>query len=107
MRFAAAAAAPFLCSCLCAAFCSLLQHMMETLRKQAGGGSGLPMPALPSGLGSMAGKLAGALGGMGGTTGAAVGLVSSFLLGPGALGGQVPVICCDKQVDLYAARLAI
>ncbi|WIA30183.1 hypothetical protein OEZ86_000275 [Tetradesmus obliquus] len=88
-------------------YASLLQHMMETLRKQAGGGGGLSMPALPGGLGSMAGKLAGALGGMGGTTGAAVGLVSSFLLGPGALGEQVPVICCDKQVDLYAARLAI
>jgi hypothetical protein len=86
---------------------SLLQHMMETLRTQAGGGSGLSIPSLPGGLGGMAGKLAGALGGMGGTTGAAVGLVSSFLLGPGVLGGQVPVICCDKQVDLYTARLAI
>lgn len=88
--------------CLSPCPCSLLQHMMETLAKQGGVGGG--MPSLPGKLG----QLAGGLGGMGGgLTGAAVGLVSSFLLGPGALGGQVPVVCCDKQVDLYATQLAI
>lgn len=56
---------------------------------------------LPGGLGALAGGMTGGL------AGAAMGLMASFLLGPGAMGGQVPVICCDKQIDLYATRLGI
>eukprot|EP00775_Hariotina_reticulata_P010905 gene10905-11059_t len=72
-------------------YASLLQHMMETLRQQQG----------PGGTSSALSGLSGGL------TGVAVGLMASFLLGAGALGGQVPVICCDKQVDLYNMTLAI
>lgn len=68
--------------------------MMEVLCKQASSGGAAGLPGLPGGLG---GRL----------TGVAMGLMASFLLGAGALGGQVPVICCDKQIDLYATRLAI
>eukprot|EP00878_Enallax_costatus_P028864 GHUV01031216.1.p1 GENE.GHUV01031216.1~~GHUV01031216.1.p1 ORF type:complete len:146 (+),score=39.72 GHUV01031216.1:1438-1875(+) len=77
-------------------YASLLQHMMDSLHKRMGGSSA---GGLPSGLTSLTGG--------GGLTGAAVGLMASFLLGGGAMGAQVPVICCDKQVDLYATRLGI
>lgn len=69
-------------------YATVLQHMMEALRKQGGGGA----PSLSS------------LGGLGGGLG---GLVANFLLGPVAMGGQTPVMCCDKPVDLYSTRLAI
>jgi hypothetical protein len=52
---------------------SLLQHMMETLRQQQG----------PGGTSSALSGLSGGL------TGVAVGLMASFLLGAGSLGGQV------------------
>eukprot|EP00879_Flechtneria_rotunda_P001214 GHRR01001361.1.p1 GENE.GHRR01001361.1~~GHRR01001361.1.p1 ORF type:complete len:431 (+),score=130.21 GHRR01001361.1:238-1530(+) len=74
-------------------YASLLQHMMETLRKQSAGAAGPASLAIP-GLG-------------GGLSGIAVGMMASFLLGGAALGGQVPVICCDKQVDLYNICLRI
>ena len=70
----------------------LLQHMQESLKKQGGAAGGLPF-AIPS--------MGGGLAGMG------MQLVSSFLLGPAAMGGQTPVLCCDKKVDLYNTRLAI
>jgi hypothetical protein len=69
---------------------TLLTHMMETLRQQTGGGGG--------GLGLPTG------GGLGGLVG---GLVSSFLLGPAAMGGQTPVLCSDKPIDLYTTMLHI
>lgn len=76
---------------------SLLQHMMDSLQKRMGGSSA---GGLPSGLSALTGS-------GGGLAGAAVGLMASFLLGGGAMGGQVPVVCCDKQVDLYSTRLGI
>lgn len=87
---------------------SLLQHMMESLKKQGavggGGGGGGIMGALPGGLSSLGG-LGGGLTGM--AAGMAAGMLASFVLGPGAMGGQVPVLSCDKQVDIHQTRLAI
>lgn len=85
--------------------CRLLQHMMESLKKQgavAGGGGG----------GGVLGSALGTLGGLGGgltgmAAGMAAGMLASFVLGPGSMGGQVPVLSCDKQVDIHQARLAI
>jgi hypothetical protein len=67
----------------------LLQHMRDSLQKQGGAGGGLPTPQ------------------MGGLAGMGVKLVTSFLLGPGAMGGQTPVLSCDKQVDLYNTNLQL
>lgn len=66
--------------------------MMDSLQKRMGGSSA---GGLPGGLNTLTGA------------GGLAGLMSSFLLGGGAMGVQVPVICCDKQVDLYANRLGI
>lgn len=86
--------------------CRLLQHMMESLKKQGavGGGGG--------GSGGVLGSTLGTLGGLGGgltgmAAGMAAGMLASFVLGPGAMGGQVPVLSCDKQVDIHQMRLAI
>jgi hypothetical protein len=88
--------------------CRLLQHMMESLKKQGaaggGGGGGGIMGALPSGLSSL-GALGGGLTGM--AAGMAAGMLASFVLGPGSMGGQVPVLSCDKQIDVHQTRLAI
>jgi hypothetical protein len=70
----------------------LLQHMRESLNKQGGAVGGLPLP-IPS--------MGGGLAGLG------MQMVASFLLGPAAMGGQTPVLCCDKKVDLYNTTLAI
>jgi hypothetical protein len=71
-------------------YAQLLMHMHETLeRVTGGGGGGMQMPG-------------GALGG----------LVAGLLLGMpvggiGGMGGQSPVLCCDKQIDLYNTRINI
>ncbi|KAG2499084.1 hypothetical protein HYH03_003267 [Edaphochlamys debaryana] len=59
---------------------SLLSHMMSTLRATTGP-----------------------------TMGSTTSFFASLLLGPGAvsMGGQEPVLSCDKQVDLYQARLSL
>jgi hypothetical protein len=89
--------------------CSLLQHMMEALKKQGGtgGGAGALMGGLPmaSTLGNLGSALGGGLTGM--AAGAAAGMLANFVLGPGAMGGQIPVLCCDKQVDIYQQTLSI
>lgn len=78
--------------------------MMEALRKQGGGGGGGggALGGLAGTIGSLAGSLAG-----GGVAGAAAGMLASYVLGAASMGGQVPVLCCDKQVDVYTARLSI
>lgn len=80
--------------------------MMESLKKQKGAGGGAsPLGGLPGTLGSLAGSLGGGL--TGAAAGMAAGMLASFVLGPGALGGQMPVLCCDKQVDVYQQQLSI
>lgn len=93
--------------CCAVLLCRLLQHMMESLKKQGavgGGSSGGMLGGLP-GLGSLAGGLGGGLTGM--AAGMAAGMLANFVLGPGAMGGQVPVLSCDKQIDVHQQRLAI
>ncbi len=69
-------------------YAMVLSHMMEALRRQSGGAS------TPSAL-------------LGGLSGGLGGLVASFLMGPSTMGGQTPVLCCDKPVDLYATTLML
>lgn len=80
--------------------------MMESLKKQGsvGGGGGGALGGLTSSLGTLGG-LGGGLTGM--AAGMAAGMLANFVLGPGAMGGQVPVLSCDKQIDVHATRLSI
>jgi hypothetical protein len=39
--------------------------------------------------------------------GMAAGALASFVLGANSMGGQIPVLSCDKQIDVHQQRLAI
>jgi hypothetical protein len=75
-------------------YAQLLMHMHETLERVTGGGGGGGMQLPGGALGGLVsvllqGTLMGGGGGMGG------------------MGGQSPVLCCDKQIDLYNTRINI
>jgi hypothetical protein len=78
---------------------------MQALKKQgatqSGGAAGGLLGALPAGLG----MLGSAFGG--GAAGMAAGYLASFALGSASLGRQAPVLCCDKQIDVYSTPLSI
>ena len=80
--------------------------MMESLKKQKGpGGAPAALGGLPATLGSLAGSLGGGLTGM--AAGMAAGMLGSFVLGAASMGSQMPVLCCDKQIDVYQQQLSI
>jgi hypothetical protein len=82
-----------------------LPSRMQALKKQgatqSGGAAGGLLGALPAGLG----MLGSAFGG--GAAGMAAGYLASFALGSASLGRQAPVLCCDKQIDVYSTPLSI